>query len=59
MNYFDPYVSELQLVFTEAKRRIALFPEPFDKAGLVYLSKFDVFEKEAPKTIFVTCFLTG
>ncbi|ACS99670.1 hypothetical protein [Paenibacillus sp. JDR-2] len=55
MNYFDPYRQELQLVFSEAKQRIANFPEPFNEAGLAYLRKFDVFERESSKNYI--CYL--
>ncbi|TCM89824.1 hypothetical protein EV294_111114 [Paenibacillus sp. BK033] len=55
MNYFDPYRTELQLVFSEAKRRIAHFPEPFNESGLAYLRKFDVFERESSKNYI--CYL--
>ncbi|MCM3630921.1 hypothetical protein M3194_26695 [Paenibacillus glycanilyticus] len=55
MNYFDPYVSELQLVFSEARRRISNFPEPFNENGLAYLRKFDVFERESSKNYI--CYL--
>ncbi|GLX66266.1 hypothetical protein [Paenibacillus glycanilyticus] len=50
-----PYASELQLVFSEAKRRITDFPEPFAQAGLAYLQKFDVFERASSKNYI--CYL--
>ncbi|WP_336789463.1 hypothetical protein [Paenibacillus sp. MMO-177] len=55
MNYFDPYRAELQLVFSEAERRIANFTEPFNEAGLAYLRKFNVFERESSKNYI--CYL--
>lgn len=55
MNYFEPYASELRIVFAEAKQRIATFPEPFNQAGLAYLHKFNVFERDSSKNYI--CYL--
>ncbi|MGO4111085.1 hypothetical protein [Paenibacillus sp. YAF4_2] len=55
MNYFEPYASELHIVFSEARQRIANFPEPFRHAGLTYLDKFDVFKPDSSKNYI--CYL--
>ncbi|CAM3331038.1 class 1 isoprenoid biosynthesis enzyme [Paenibacillus lupini] len=55
MNYYEPYVSELHIVFSETRQRIANFPEPFRQSGLTYLDKFDVFKPDSSKNYI--CYL--
>ncbi|MCK9856976.1 class 1 isoprenoid biosynthesis enzyme [Paenibacillus sp. ATY16] len=54
-NYLDSFKEELLEVFSEARVRINKFPSPFNQKGLVYLDKFDVFQKESAKNYI--CYL--
>jgi hypothetical protein len=54
-NYLEPYKEELLQVFTEARARITRFPAPFNQNGLIYLDKFDLFQKESAKNYI--CYL--
>ncbi|CAM4018303.1 hypothetical protein L1N85_12360 [Paenibacillus alkaliterrae] len=49
MEWYNRYKKQLKLVFTEAERRIADYPEPLNAVGLAYADKFNPVKHEGGK----------
>jgi len=41
MHWYDPYKSQLEMLYIEAKSIITTFPAPLNELGLLYADKFD------------------
>lgn len=55
MNWFHDFEDELALVFEEAERLISAFPDPLNRFGRNYLTKFNVMKEGSAKNY--VCYL--